>query len=83
MKRTIIIALSLVLVLLAFTSCEEEIHVHTWDEGTVTKEPTEAEPGTKVYKCTVCGYEKTEEISYVPEATPEVPETSSSSTSAE
>ena len=66
-------------------ACGEKtaIEAHTFDEGTVTKEATEAEPGTKVYKCTVCGYEKTEEISYVPETTPEVPETSSSSTSAE
>ena len=29
---------------------------HTRDGGTVTKEPTTEETGTKVYKCTVCGY---------------------------
>lgn len=28
---------------------------HTEDEGTVTKEPTCTEMGTRVYKCTVCG----------------------------
>lgn len=35
---------------------------HTWDEGTVTKEPTETEKGEKTFTCTVCGETKTEEI---------------------
>lgn len=35
---------------------------HSWDAGTVTKEPTESETGIKKYQCTVCGYEKTESI---------------------
>lgn len=61
MKRTIIIALSLVLVLLAFISCEEEIHVHTWDEGTVTKAASCTEDGEVVYKC-ACGEKKTQVI---------------------
>ena len=61
MKKTIIIALSLVLVLLAFTSCEEEIHVHTWDEGTVTKAASCTEDGEVVYKC-ACGEKKTQVI---------------------
>ena len=61
MKRTIIIVLSLVLVLLAFTSCEEEIHVHTWDEGTVTKAASCTEDGEVVYKC-ACGEKKTQVI---------------------
>lgn len=34
---------------------------HTWDEGTVTKEPTCNEPGEKTYYC-ICGEDKTEEI---------------------
>ena len=33
---------------------------HTWDSGTVTAEPTEKEPGTMTYTCTVCGQTKTE-----------------------
>ena len=61
MKKTIIIALSLVLVLLAFTSCEEKIHVHTWDEGTVTKAASCTEDGEVVYKC-ACGEKKTQVI---------------------
>ena len=67
MKRTIIIALSLVLVLLAFTSCEEEIHVHTWDEGTVTKAATCSEEGVKTYTCTGCKETKTEDIAIDPD----------------
>ena len=43
---------------------------HTWDEGTVTKEPTAEEPGEKTLKCTDCGLEKTEQIPVlVPETT--------------
>ena len=35
---------------------------HTFGEGVVTKEATETETGIKTYTCTVCKYEKTEEI---------------------
>ncbi len=44
--------------------CDElfEKAVHTFDNGTVTKEATHTEKGTKTFTCTVCGYEKTEEI---------------------
>lgn len=35
---------------------------HTWDEGTVTKEPTETENGVKTYTCKTCDATKTEEI---------------------
>ena len=66
MKRTIIVALSLILVLLAFTSCEEEVHVHTWDKGTVTKAATCAEKGVKTYICTGCKETKTEDIAIDP-----------------
>ena len=54
-----------------------DIEEHTFDEGTVTKEATETEKGTKVYKCTVCKYEKTEEFVYVPEVTTEETPTTS------
>jgi uncharacterized protein YxeA len=38
-------------------------HVHTWDEGTVTVEPTCAEAGVITYTCTAGkGFTKTEEI---------------------
>ena len=56
-------------------SCDEEYHwyqatcehvdevrekeEHEWNSGVVTKEPTADAEGTKVYTCTVCGYEKT------------------------
>lgn len=35
---------------------------HKWDSGTVTAEPTEKDPGTMTYTCTVCGATKTEVI---------------------
>ena len=35
---------------------------HTWDNGTVTTEPTETTPGVRTYTCTVCGQTRTETI---------------------
>lgn len=35
---------------------------HTWDNGTVTTEPTENEPGVRTYTCAVCGATKTAPI---------------------
>ena len=35
---------------------------HIWDNGKVTKEPTETETGIKTYTCTLCGETKTETI---------------------
>ena len=35
---------------------------HTWDNGTVTTEPTETTPGVRTYTCTVCGQTKNETI---------------------
>lgn len=35
---------------------------HSWDEGTVTKEPTTTQEGVKTYTCTVCGASRTESI---------------------
>ena len=35
---------------------------HSWNEGVVTKEPTQDAPGVKTYTCSVCGGEKTEQI---------------------
>ena len=37
-------------------------HTHTWDDGVVTKAPTETETGIMTYTCTVCGTTKTEVI---------------------
>ncbi len=36
-------------------------HTHTWDNGTITKEPTCTEPGIKTYRCS-CGQQRTETI---------------------
>ena len=35
---------------------------HTWDDGTVTKQPTLANSGEKVFTCTACGATKNEKI---------------------
>ena len=37
-------------------------HVHTWDDGKVTTEPTCTKAGVKTYTCTVCKETKTEAI---------------------
>ena len=39
---------------------ETETEKCTWNEGEVTKEPSETEEGTKTYTCTACGGTKTE-----------------------
>ena len=62
MKKAIIIALSLLLVLAMFTSCDEPKHEHTWNEGEVTTKATCTEKGIKTYTCTACQETKTEEI---------------------
>lgn len=35
---------------------------HTWDNGKVTTEPTENEPGVRTFTCAVCGATRTETI---------------------
>jgi hypothetical protein len=35
---------------------------HTWDNGTVTTEPTETTPGVRTFTCAVCSQTKTETI---------------------
>lgn len=35
---------------------------HQWEDVVVVKEPTLTEYGEEFYKCSICGYEKTEEI---------------------
>ena len=35
---------------------------HTWDNGTVTTEPTETAPGERTHTCVICGQTKTEII---------------------
>lgn len=62
MKKTIIIALTIILILTSFTSCENNTHEHTWDKGTVTKAATCTEKGVTTYTCTGCKKTITEEI---------------------
>ena len=43
-----------------------DIDAHSFDEGTVTKEPESGIPGEFTYACTVCNATKTEEIPALP-----------------
>lgn len=45
---------------------EKDRAAHSFDNGTVTKEATETTTGEKLYRCTVCGYQKTESIPKLP-----------------
>ena len=45
-----------------FREMADSICLHSWDEGTVTTEPTCTAAGVKTFTCTVCGASKTEEI---------------------
>ena len=49
---------------------------HSWDKGTVTKEPTCENEGTKLFKCTrtPCTHEKTEPVAALGHKLTEVPE---------
>ena len=51
--------------------CEDVIEEaeHSWDEGTITVEPTYTDAGVKEYCCSVCGGVKTEEIPVLPPQT--------------
>lgn len=42
---------------------EADRAVHTWNDGVVTKEPTDTEQGEKIYTCMICGQTRKEEMS--------------------
>ncbi len=44
------------------TGEKKDVATHSWDEGQVTKAPTETEEGEKTYTCLVCGQTKTESV---------------------
>lgn len=41
---------------------KSDISVHSWNSGSITAEPTESSKGEMLYKCIICGAEKTKEI---------------------
>jgi hypothetical protein len=56
------IVLFLLIALVLLVSCnQDEIHVHKFDEGTITTAPTCTTEGVKTFKCQ-CGETKTEEV---------------------
>lgn len=44
-------------------------HVHHWDSGVITKEPTQTETGIKTYTCLTCGETKEEILDKLPPTT--------------
>lgn len=42
-------------------------HRHTWDNGSITKKPTQLEEGEKTFTCMTCSYTKAEIIPKLPE----------------
>ena len=46
---------------------------HSWDDGTVSKEPTCSEAGVKTYNCKNCDATKTEPIEKVPHSVENLP----------
>lgn len=44
-------------------------HVHQWDDGAITKQPTQTETGIKTYTCLTCGETKEEILDKLPPAT--------------
>ena len=51
-----------------FINANPDAHVHEWDEGTVTTEPSCTAKGVMTYSCTVCGETYTEDIPMIPHA---------------
>lgn len=45
-----------------YASTHYSCHIHTWDSGKVTKQPSVGDTGTKEYTCTSCGKKKTETL---------------------
>ena len=51
-----------------FINANPDAHVHEWDEGTVTTEPSCTEKGVMTYSCTGCDETYTEDIPMIPHA---------------
>lgn len=47
---------------ITLTMVDPNAHVHAWDDGVITTQPTCGEPGEKTYTCSGCGETKTEVI---------------------
>ena len=41
---------------------KKDVEAHTWDDGTVTTQPTENSEGERTFTCTVCGQTRVEKI---------------------
>lgn len=47
-------------------------HVHVWNDGVITKEPTQTETGIKTYTCLTCGETKEEILDKLPPTTEDI-----------
>lgn len=47
-------------------------HVHHWDSGIITKEPTQTETGIKTYTCLSCGEKRQEVLDKLPPTTEDI-----------
>lgn len=54
-------------------------HVHQWNDGIITKEPTKTETGIKTYTCLTCGETKEEILDKLPSTTEDTKPTGPSS----
>jgi len=52
---------------------EENKHIHLWDSGIITRQPTATSPGIKTYTCISCGETKTEVIPKLSITVPQKP----------
>lgn len=62
MKKTLLYILLVVSTVFALCSCEQEVHVCSFDEGVVSAKPTCTSIGAKTRTCTVCGKSEVEII---------------------
>lgn len=54
-------------------------HIHQWDSGVITKQPTQTETGIKTYTCLTCGETKEEILDKLPSTTEDTKPTEPSS----
>lgn len=59
MKKTLFIALSVMLMLFEFTACQPSPHVHSFGEWTIIKKATCTEEGVKTRTCELCSETET------------------------
>ncbi len=62
MKKTLLYILLVVAAMTVLCSCEQKVHVCTFDEGVVSKDPSCTSTGIRKSTCTECGKTQEEEL---------------------